>query len=161
MNAADRPAQCDLILGIGPVTVPEYLRRPQLVTRSTGNRLVLAEFDRWAEPIETNFARVLAENLSVLLSTDGLVMHPWRQAANIDYQVIVTVVQLEGTLGGDTKLHARWEVVGPDGENILPMRATRVTVPPTGPTYEALAASVSQAVEQLSRRIAASIEVQD
>lgn len=39
----------DVTVGVGPVTLPPYLDRPQLVTRAGGNRVVLAEFDSWAE----------------------------------------------------------------------------------------------------------------
>src|SRR3954471_156925 len=49
-------------LGIGPIKIPGYLDREQLVTRISQNRFAIAENDRWAEPLEENFARVLSEN---------------------------------------------------------------------------------------------------
>jgi ABC-type transport auxiliary lipoprotein component len=47
--------------------LPPYLDRPQLVTRAGSNRMVLADFDSWAEPLQGLFARVLAKNLTLLL----------------------------------------------------------------------------------------------
>ena len=47
----------DLTVGVGPVTLPTYLDRPQLVTRAGGNRMVLADFDSWVEPLPGMFAR--------------------------------------------------------------------------------------------------------
>ena len=35
--------QSDVIVGIGPVTFPEYLDRPQIVTRTGSNELYFAE----------------------------------------------------------------------------------------------------------------------
>ncbi|MDH5298187.1 MAG: PqiC family protein, partial [Desulfobulbaceae bacterium] len=66
-----------LVIGIGPVGLPEYLDRPQIVTRLTPNRLHLAHNHRWAEPLGQNIARVLGENLSPLLGTDRILLPPW------------------------------------------------------------------------------------
>ena len=48
-------------IGVGPVTVPDYLDRPQIATRSSSSSLQFSEFDRWAEPLEKNLMRVLAD----------------------------------------------------------------------------------------------------
>ena len=78
-------------LGVGPIEFPKYLDRPQIVTRESHSRLDFGEFDRWAEPLDENFARVLSENLAELLSTDDVVEFPWTRSTRIDYQIIVTV----------------------------------------------------------------------
>ena len=51
-----------LAIGVGPVTLPEYLNRPQIVTRVGSNRIALADFESWAEPLDGLFARILTEN---------------------------------------------------------------------------------------------------
>ena len=33
------------VVGVGPVTLPEYLDRPQIVTRTSGNRVTLANYE--------------------------------------------------------------------------------------------------------------------
>src|SRR5919109_1073251 len=68
-------------IGVGPVTLPRYLDRPQIVTQTSPYELKLAEFDRWAEALDINFSRVLAENLSLLLPTARVVLAPWPRAA--------------------------------------------------------------------------------
>jgi len=65
--------QKSVAIGLGPVTFSEYLNRPQIVVRGSGNQLQIAEFARWAEPLVENFSRVLVENLSALLSSDSIV----------------------------------------------------------------------------------------
>jgi len=57
--------------GVGPVTLPPYLDRSQIVMSDRANELNLAEFDQWAESLQTNFTRVLGENL-VAVDPDGL-----------------------------------------------------------------------------------------
>src|SRR4030095_16041077 len=50
--------QRDLTLAVGPVTVPPYLDRPQLVTRTSRAKLALAAFEQWAGPLADDIARV-------------------------------------------------------------------------------------------------------
>ena len=90
-DAADTNA---LGLGIGPIKFPGYLDRPQLVTRVSQNRFAVAENDRWAEPLEENFSRVLSQNLSILLQTDRIVAYPWVRSQQPTYQVQVEVLRL-------------------------------------------------------------------
>ena len=52
-----------IVIGIRPIDFPKYLDRQQIVSRTNGHRLKLAEFDRWAEPLGWSFARALAENV--------------------------------------------------------------------------------------------------
>src|SRR5262245_66066254 len=58
------------VIGVGPIMLPKYLDRPQIVTRASRNQLTLGEFDRWAEPLQDNVTSVLAENLARLIPTD-------------------------------------------------------------------------------------------
>jgi hypothetical protein len=144
-------------VGVGPIEFPKYLDRPQIVTRGSQNRLYFGEFDRWAEPLEQNFARVLAENLAALLSTDDVVQYPWKRSARIDYQIIVTVNRFDAMMGGDTVLHARWTVCDGDGQTLVPPRASRIAEPAASADYEAIVQAGSRALEQLSRQIATEI----
>ena len=63
-----------LSVGIGPVSVPAYLDRQELVTRIGQNQLRLSERDRWAEPLSENIARVVSQNISALLRADRIAM---------------------------------------------------------------------------------------
>jgi hypothetical protein len=52
--------------------------------------LTLGEFDRWAEPLQDNVSRVLAENLAFLMPTDQSLLQPRPRSAVLDYQVPFT-----------------------------------------------------------------------
>src|SRR5262245_54561997 len=69
--------QRDLTLAVGPVTVPPYLDRPQIVTRTSRAKLGLADFDHWAGPLADTIARVLSEDLALLIPTERVVLSPW------------------------------------------------------------------------------------
>jgi uncharacterized protein len=146
--------QQDLTIGVGPVTLPRYVDRPQIVTRSGPNQITLAEFDRWAEALDTNFSRVLAENLSILLPTARVVMSPWPRATSIDYQVTVDVTHFLSQVGGDSLLIADWLLFKGEGQDVLASGNSRVTASPAGQNYAAIVAAMSQTVASLSREIA-------
>ncbi len=145
-------------VGVGPIKMAEYLNRPQIITRSSGQKLDLAEFDMWAEPLEQNFNGILAENLSSMLSTDRIVIYPWDRSSAPDYQVKVDVLRFQGEPNHSAVLEARWTVTGPRTGKLVLMRHSIVEKPCQAPGYEALVAAESQAVEDLSREIAEAIK---
>jgi uncharacterized protein len=145
------------VIGVGPITLPKYLDRPQIVTRVGRHQLALAEFDRWAEPLQDNVLRVLAENLARLVPTDHILLHPWPRSATVDYQVSMEVRQFDGWLGGESTLLARWSIL--DGaERELLNRMVHLHVPTGGRDYEAMVVAMNQMLEALSRDIALAIQ---
>ena len=40
-------------VGVGPVLIPGYLDRVQIVTRDANDEVAVAMYDRWAEPLES------------------------------------------------------------------------------------------------------------
>ena len=151
-------AEHRIAIGIGPVELPEYLNRPQIVTRANRNQLHLAEFDQWAEPLKDNFSRVLAENLSVLLSTEHVAIFPWDGSTPIDYQVAVEVTRFEGTTGGGTSLIARWSIFGKGGRELLLRRRSCFSEPGGAKDYDATVSAMNRTLADLSREIAAEIK---
>jgi hypothetical protein len=49
---------------VGPVTIPEIVDRPQLVTSAGANRVEIAEQARWAAPLKSEIPRVIADHLA-------------------------------------------------------------------------------------------------
>ncbi len=144
-----------LSLGVGPATLPGYLDRPQVVSLASSNKLELAEFHKWAEPLQDNFLRVLAENLSILLATDRVERLPLRRALPIDYQVAVEMIRFDADLDGTALLVARWKILDPDGRRPLVARKSSFTeASGSGTDREAVVAAMSRAVADLSREIA-------
>jgi uncharacterized lipoprotein YmbA len=145
------------VIGVGPITFPKYLDRPQIVTRASRNQLTLGEFDRWAEPLQENFSRVLAENLALLIPTDHILLNPWSRPAALDYQVRVEVLHFDGWLGGESSFIARWSILD-RAERELVSRKSHLNAPVGGRDYEALVVALNQMLETLSRDIATEIQ---
>jgi uncharacterized lipoprotein YmbA len=129
------------------------------VTGNTNPELDRASFEQWAEPLEDNFTRVLAENLSQLLATDQVMVFPWQGPTDVAYHVIIDVTQFLGEPGGHASLEARWSVIGKNGKEVLVRKKSSFTEPVGAQDYQALAATLSRTVASLSRDIAATITV--
>lgn len=146
MAAAGSPA-----VGVGPVSIPEMVDRPQLVVRVGPNQVSIAEQARWAEPLKSAIARVVAANLA---STLGARIASPRDPSP-DYRVVIDVQRFESIPGESVLVDAAWTVVPKTGER----RAGRSVVreKASGRDYEALAAAHSAALAAISREIAAAI----
>jgi uncharacterized protein len=146
----------DLTLGVGPVTVPPYLDRPQLVTRTSRAKLVLADLDQWAGPLPDTIARALAENLSLLIPTERVVLHPWPRTTDPDYQVTVEVLQFDRGPGHQVVLVARWSFLDPDGKELV-LRTARLSQAAGGADYEAMATAMGRTLEVLAQDMATTL----
>lgn len=158
--APERIAENPLAVGVGPVTLPQYLDRPQVVRRSGPNQFQVAGFDSWGEPLEDMFPRVVAANLSALLATDRVFVIPRRRLPDVDYQVEIEVFRFDADVGGDAALVARWEIFDGNGKQ-LRLDKTTITAPVVQPVegedYEAVIAAMSETVATFSRQLAETI----
>jgi uncharacterized protein len=145
------------VVGVGPISVPKYLDRPQIVTRASRNQLDLGEFDRWAEPLQDNILRVLAQNLMLLIPTDHILLRDWPRSASLDYQVMVEVLHFDGWFGGGSILVALWSILDAAERPLMSQRAS-LNVPVGGRDYEAIVMAMNQMVDTLSRDLAAAIQ---
>jgi uncharacterized lipoprotein YmbA len=132
-------------VGIGPIKLPEYVNRPQIVTRTTPNELLLSYFDLWAEPLIGSVPRTLAENVSRLLCTKEVVLFPWKPSRVPDYRVEVEVLHLDGNLGSTVSLEAWWSV-SYGAEKTRVTRKSSYSEPVAGQDYEALVQAHSRAL---------------
>ena len=153
-------------VGVGPIDLPQYLDRSQIVMRSGDNRLELEEFKRWGGRLKDNFTTVLAETLSSELSTDRVSVFPARTPVPVEYQVVVNVTAFETTMDGQSILNARWSVVDARRQNALVMARSSLRQDLAAGSdaldedvdYDAVAAAMSRNIAALGRDIAAQIK---
>ncbi len=93
------------------VRIPEYIARPQIVTRISPSELELAEFDRWAQPLSNQLAQVVADQLTLMLSDRGIVVSAFSRHSRPSYQIEIDVSRLDGSLKNELTLIARWVVI--------------------------------------------------
>ncbi len=143
----------DIAIGVGPVEFPEFLDRPQMVTRKSQNQVEVSEFHRWASSLPGDFSRVLAKNISVLLPTDRVAVFPWGDQFSPTYRIKLDVEQFDGQLGEQVVLSVIWSVVGQGGSNKLIVRKSLIEESVKTNDYEGLVAAQSNTLVTLSRAI--------
>jgi len=150
-------AQLEITLGVGPVTVPDYLKKPQIATRQGENRYQFDDFHRWAGVIEKDLASVVGNNLGFLLGTDRVIFFPWIHSFKPDYRVVIEVIQFDSNLNGDAVLSARWAVSDLSGKEILTSGKSDLRQVLENSSYEALVNAESSVLAELSREIAVEV----
>jgi len=139
---------------VGPIRLALYLDRVDIVIRDSQNQIRLAEFSQWAGPLQENFSRVLAENLSVLLATDRVGIFPGTRAMLFDFNVTVNVTRFDGIPGEKADLRARWGILDKNRKKMLFENHTVLSQPTENDSMEALIAAESRTLADLSREIA-------
>lgn len=157
-QTAARAIGAGVSIGLGPIRIPDYLERPGIVTRPGGDTLEIADFDLWAGSLKEGLINTLAQNLSVLLNTNKILVYPFIGVVKLDYRILLVVERFEGTLGGKVDLVTRWVVYegAAEGTNDKSGIAQRshIVEAVAGSDYAALVAAHNRAVERLSREIA-------
>lgn len=143
-------------IGVGPVRLPGYVDRGQIVTRRGAEQIDLAELDRWGEPLADAIPRILTENLATLMPAERFAQFPWLGSRQIQYQVAIDITRLDGPLGGAIVLESRWRIIGPERKDLGERRFV-ASEPAGAATYSAQVAAMSRALAALSRDIASGL----
>ena len=144
--------------GIGPVEIPEYLDRPEIVTRAEQNQLILSEFNLWGGVLKADINRVLLENISALLAGDGISIITWKAAIVDVHKVPLLISRFDGSLNDSIVLKATWAVLEKEGKAFEFFRESDITIPVKGTSYSSVVAAMSEALGELSKEIAAGIK---
>jgi uncharacterized lipoprotein YmbA len=149
----------DIGILVGPVRMALYLDRSDIVIRDSQNQIRLAEFSLWAGPLQENFSRVLAENLSVLLGTQSVGIFPGTSRGMLfDFNVTVNLTRLDGIPGEKADLRARWGILDKNRKDMLFENHSVLSQPTKDDSLEALIAAESRLLAELSREIAEAIK---
>ena len=141
--------------------MPGYLDRQEIVIRVAQNQINLAENDRWAEPLEDNFSRVLSQNVAAILRAERINAYPWPIDKKPLYQVEVEVLRFEVNTAQEAQLSARWAVRHAGKKDSVRYRETRLSRPAKSRSTDAAVAALSEVLGDFSREIAEAIENMD
>lgn len=158
--ATSAGAASGLAVVVGPVSVPAIVDVPQIVVTSGSNQVTIDEYNRWASPLQSNIANVVAENLVTMLGTPRVSIFQQSLNADADYRVAIEVQSFESAPGEAATLNAIWTVRRTkDGKAVTGRTVVRQGVQEK--SYAALVAAHSRALARMSEEIAEAIRKQD
>src|SRR5262249_209907 len=150
------PSGRNLSIGLGPINFPGYLKRREIVSRIGEGQLHISDNKRWAESLDSNFQRVLSQDLGMQLGTQRIVLFPWYGRPQIDYQVEVQVHRFDTDDTNRSQLDARWIIK--DGRTGHELMASESNISTTVLAADVAGSeALSSNVNILSGRIAQSL----
>ena len=145
------------IVAVYPAAIPAAIDRPQIVTRTDENQIMLSEFNRWGGTLKEEISRVLVENLGILLADRRVSVMGDNLAMDPAYLVAVTFNRLDGRLGDSVWLNAAWTIRDQKHKKTLTVKSSILQEKVLGPGYAELVSAQSRALGTLSREIAAEL----
>lgn len=161
LRAVDYPVQAQPLaegplVGLGPIRIPDYLDRPQIVTAASSQEYLLSEDHRWAERLDENIARVSAQNLARFIPSDRIVPHPWPREPKPDVQVAIAIQEMHVDAGGQVRMSAVWTLR--HGQGPAESRRFSCRLPASTTDYARMVEVESQCLARLNRDIATGIQ---
>ena len=131
------PQRDHLVLLIGPVSTPDILKKTQIAIGGKDGGYQLSEYHRWAGDVDRDFARAMAIQLTASLDNTQAVVFPGDGHRIPNLQVRFDVQALDGELGQEARLVARWTLFDPTGKLPPVTRLSRLNERPSGEGYDA------------------------
>lgn len=144
-------------IGVGPVSLAEYIDRPNLVVQETENSLSVASDHLWAGDLSSGVSRVMAANLGRRLNTGNVRVYPWQRDDEISQQVVIDIRQLHGGADGHAVIEAAYRVYSLPGRNLKVSRNFTATEPLEKDGYQPLVAAQSRLLARLADAITSSM----
>ena len=157
--SADGPAPVGtsgLSVGVGPVTLPGYLDRAELVFQSTANEFQVPLDAHWTGTLKDNVSAVLAEDLGKRLGSGNVVAFPWNNALKLRRTVAVDISQFNSISGQGAVLNVSWRILDADG-NLLSRHNASYQERVAGDGYDAVVSAESRLLSRLADDLAASL----
>ena len=139
------------VVGLGPIRIPEYLNRSQMIMAVTDNQYVFSEEHRWAERLDQNISLALFKALPNQLNTDRIVRYPWPQRQVIDYQVGIDILEFIVDENGQSRLIAQW-FIKHNEQSVIDKRST-YQFPASTTDHGLMVAAQSQCLTKLGQEI--------
>ncbi|MCI0734351.1 MAG: PqiC family protein, partial [Methylococcaceae bacterium] len=141
------------VIGLGPVRIPKYLDRPQVVTRTDRNRIGIDDAHQWAGPLKEDVARVIRENLSLLLGGHHTIAYPWKNTEGVAYQIQITIQRLdvENRLA---VLQADWSIADLDSPDSGKIDRSDIETPVSGNHYADKVSAINESLNRFSLAVA-------
>jgi|GEM_PF-243298 len=152
-------AEEPLAVRVGPIKIARYLNRPQFVTRMDRNELKVAEYNRWIEPLDQSFQRILTNNLGDDLGSP--LVHEFGSVAIgdplLNYRVVASLMRFDVDQNDTATLDVQWALTGKDQDNLYVAERSVYTGQAGSKSYSDQASAMSNLIAEFSRTIADNI----
>jgi uncharacterized protein len=146
-----------LTVGVGPINLPSYIDRSELVFQSGPNEFQIPPNVSWAGSLRENIAAVLARNLQEQLAAHEVLSYPWPSGRAPARRVALDIRQFHGISGSDAILDVDWRIQDSSGGTIAHGSGS-FREPIQGDGYAAVVAAQSRLLAQCAAAIAQALD---
>lgn len=145
-----------LAVGIGPVSLPSYIDRAEVVFASGSNEFQVPADALWIGSLRENISRTVAADL-------GRILHSRNVRATIEpgskprYRVALEVRQFHGVSGQEAMLDLSWKIQSGGSGQTISRHSGTFREPIVGDGYAPLVKAESRLLEQCAQAIASSL----
>lgn len=158
-SAAAEDNAGDIVVGLGPLGIPGYLTRPQIVTRGAHGEVLIDDFRRWAESVDESIHRIVAANVESLADGVTVLAYPYSTMLQLQYRIYGDVVRFDADQNGRALLIVQWGIISADRDVVVEPRRTRYEAMATNPAdIGSVVTALNKVVADFSRDIARQLE---
>ncbi len=151
----DEAQPAPVSVGIGRVSIADYLAQAGIVVATSGDRVRPAHLHLWAEPLDSAIRLFLRDAISAeagyLISADTARRRSW------DYRLDIRIDEWHGSLAGDVRIRAAWIVIDMTNDHEVASHRFERSAMLTDDGYEALVTTQKRLLTGLAGAIAASL----
>lgn len=147
----------NLRVGLGPVSVADYLQKPQIAIRTNSSQIIFSEFDRWASDLRGLIISSLQHDLAIELNTNNVFEFPWRKSDQVEVAIQLDIKRLDASFDDSSAfLVAKVTLSRKDGPSVVRSFALREAL--EGDGYAAAVTAERLLIKQLAKKIAQLIQ---
>jgi uncharacterized protein len=153
--SAVQPISAPLTISVDLSAIPELVDRPQMVSRTGGSRVDVAEFHQWAEPLKYAIPRAVSRELAAQLGAGYLVEAGGASGIPAHARVMLDVQQFDTLDHQRVLVDAVWRIVRRSGDPTIGRSKVEEAV--TGAAYTGVAEAYGRALATVAKDIAAAL----
>ncbi len=141
------------VIGIGPISLPEYINRPQIITRDSKHHFNVSEFNRWIEPVDDSIGRLLVISFANNLNSNRVYWLPRSERQfPLDLRIAIDIGRFDGQLGKQVVLETRWTIFDRQDKPLL-TKISLLKESVDGQSYDALVIAMNKSLQHLVNEI--------
>ena len=156
-SSTGRSLPLNVTLAVGPVAIPSAVDRAEIVTREAGNEISFSEYQRWASPLRSSIASVMAQNIATLLETERVTPFTQENIFQPTHRVVININRYDSQPAKEFLLDATWSIKELKSKKLLLIRNSTIRESLASAEYEELVAAQSKALSALSQEIATAL----
>ena len=146
----DSAFNANISIGVGPITLPEYMDNSSIVSLSGENNVIVSGSNVWAGELDITLVRVITQRFSYSLPDSKVIAFPWDSRNKPNFQLVIHFDDFSGVLGNSAKLNANWTLFDQNKRSALESGSVSFTERSLAAGYDGYTAALNRLANRLA-----------